>query len=693
MNNIVKKIKSIIKGTAPASTYGTNPNDPWSAKAGIAESSNESMLDSYLNSRGINPRFISTDTRISHAKSSEFMKWKNDHQFESVQEETDKKDTVTMDIPLLIRVLELAREDIKSDMDLHKVVEKLINIRDKGMLTMDDYDYIAKLKEEYELQEGQFKRGVIDREEDARLNKMTTLKKFRADADARTKKHDAIEKNSGGMTSAIDRLQAHMNKEETELHEDKMMPPVHKKVISKAGNHIGTVYKYDKPNVLGYTYGASYHPHGGRGGASGVEWTHHDNPETAEKTIHRQHGLYKAAATKQLQKAEKHKTSIPEEVVNESETHELAIPHSHPYRHEMIGNILKKHGAKHNGQSDKSTYFKVAADKVHAAKSELKSNGVRADHWINGELKEETELEKKASKYDFTKTKSGKPGPKQTKPFRMGNEPIEKMNNEDVTRTATGLINKGKYGTSYTGDTVETSKQKDSKDLNYLNKKLTKDLEKGMDVHFDKVKEETEQIDEISRKALDTYKAGSLASLKNAQSNRDAASHGKDFSTAFAKLHKKSNEIAKKRTQGLIGYMQRKGGMKPFSEDIFQDGQAPTQTSFDGANAPDNTEPKTNSRRTEMSKSARIIKSLYKHHNMKEELYDSEKEDKSVASYGKKPKMKTTKPEDSFGDNPPTAAAVLTGGKTLTGSTRDTLEIDPEMKRPTRPDGKKQEKN
>jgi hypothetical protein len=86
-----------------------------------------------------------------------------------------------------------------------------------------------------------------------------------------------------------------------------------------------------------------------------------------------------------------------EEVVNESETHELAIPHSHPYRHEMIGNILKKHGAKHNGQSDKSTYFKVAADKVHAAKSELKSNGVHADHWINGELKEEVVQEGRPS--------------------------------------------------------------------------------------------------------------------------------------------------------------------------------------------------------------------------------------------------------------------------------------------------------
>ena len=45
-------------------------------------------------------------------------------------------------------------------------------------------------------------------------------------------------------------------------------------------------------------------------------------------------------------------------------------------------------------------------------------------------VKEETELEKKASKYDFTKTKSGKPAPKQTKPFRMGNEPIGKMKEE-----------------------------------------------------------------------------------------------------------------------------------------------------------------------------------------------------------------------------------------------------------------------
>jgi len=68
--------------------------------------------------------------------------------------EADKKDTITFDIPLMIRVLELAREDIKSDMDLHRVVERLIDIRNKGSLTMDDYDFIANIKESYMREDG-----------------------------------------------------------------------------------------------------------------------------------------------------------------------------------------------------------------------------------------------------------------------------------------------------------------------------------------------------------------------------------------------------------------------------------------------------------------------------------------------------------------------------------------------------------
>ena len=67
-----------------------------------------------------------------------------------IKEEADKADTVTMDIPLLIRVLEYAREDAKTDMDLHKVVENLIKMRDQGTLSMSEYDAIVAIKEGFE---------------------------------------------------------------------------------------------------------------------------------------------------------------------------------------------------------------------------------------------------------------------------------------------------------------------------------------------------------------------------------------------------------------------------------------------------------------------------------------------------------------------------------------------------------------
>lgn len=297
MDKKVEKLTALIKGRVKERpTFGTDPNDPWSVRAGITETSS---LDSYLKSKGIDPMRVSPETKISHAKSGSFAKWKQDRKFseeveqieerkkvvistdkpigfkvadigpgkkeynvktdkvwddqqkkktqkEEVEqidedellnrylktkglnpktaskiskiaasktgdfdkwkrdhirggrlpeeitseqsvvhtthsashlhtlksklkldrrktqlkpfgvagpglrrESVDKKDTVTMDIPLLIRMLELAREDLKSDADLHKVVEKLINIRNKGTLTMSDYEFVSNIKEHY----------------------------------------------------------------------------------------------------------------------------------------------------------------------------------------------------------------------------------------------------------------------------------------------------------------------------------------------------------------------------------------------------------------------------------------------------------------------------------------------------------------------------------------------------------------
>lgn len=63
-------------------------------------------------------------------------------------EAADPVDTITMDVPLLTRLLELAREDIKDDAELHQVLEKVISLKNAGTLTMQDYDKIVGKPEE-----------------------------------------------------------------------------------------------------------------------------------------------------------------------------------------------------------------------------------------------------------------------------------------------------------------------------------------------------------------------------------------------------------------------------------------------------------------------------------------------------------------------------------------------------------------
>ena len=58
---------------------------------------------------------------------------------------TNPTDKVCVDVPLLIRLLEYAREDAKTDMDLHYVSENLIRLSGEGnTLTMENYESVVK---------------------------------------------------------------------------------------------------------------------------------------------------------------------------------------------------------------------------------------------------------------------------------------------------------------------------------------------------------------------------------------------------------------------------------------------------------------------------------------------------------------------------------------------------------------------
>lgn len=435
MTSKAHKIKAIVKGTAPQSTFGTNPTDPWSTKANMSE---DAALDKYLLSRGINPQFATKDQKVAHSKTSSFINWKKNRMMEeTLDEKVDKKDTVTLDIPLLIRVLELAREDIKTDMDLHRVVEKLINIRNKGMLTMKDYNYIAKIHEE-----------------------VMPLVSENHIAIAMGKMLDDEGSMILNQLDDIDRC-SQMIRDYVGKDYEKQMPAWVQSKVTLAADYINTV------------------------------------------------GSYLSSKNEEVE---------PIDEISKELTH---------------------------------SYFK----------------------------------------------KSIKDTSKQNRKQRMAGQgrAIKRLTNKiTLPDTVAKDYAKNKPG-QYVGDSVE---------------------------HDGTPMVEAKSAALRFQQALQREKA-----KREEQERKDAES--------------------KARAEKLLN------PPKPMGE----------------------------SKVSEYSKSARIIKSIYKKKGIKEELYDHEKEDKSVATYGKKPKVVTNDPKDSFGENKPDAAAVLKGGTTLTGQKRDTVEIDPMMRK------------
>lgn len=60
--------------------------------------------------------------------------------------ERNQPDVVCVNIPLFIRLLEHAREDVKRDEALHKMTENILTLHSKGkkVLTMNEYNYIVR---------------------------------------------------------------------------------------------------------------------------------------------------------------------------------------------------------------------------------------------------------------------------------------------------------------------------------------------------------------------------------------------------------------------------------------------------------------------------------------------------------------------------------------------------------------------
>jgi hypothetical protein len=132
----------------------------------------------------------------------------------------NKKDILMIDVPLFIRLLEYAREDAKTDMDLHNVTENIIKLsEEEKALTMNDYDKIVDVKETKKIEEnfrmkqlaGLIVEGTDSKKEVKRIEKQIEIlkkeikdeKEFKAEL---KKMKDGLVKNSELSKEEIEKI-------------------------------------------------------------------------------------------------------------------------------------------------------------------------------------------------------------------------------------------------------------------------------------------------------------------------------------------------------------------------------------------------------------------------------------------------------------------------------------------------------
>lgn len=620
-----KKIKAIVKGTAPKSTFGTNPNDPWSAKYNVAESSD---LDRYLKSRGINPAFVGKDTKIAHSKSGDFAKWKRDHQFEEVQSE---QIATTRHTPTEIRQHELKKR-------VHKHNE--IGAVKAEAWDQPDYNQSIKARQ--------------------------------AEADKKAK-----EQSKQGVNKLLNKYYSR-NKKEHHMEEVEQIDELKKSTLASYTQKASA-------DMSNREFAAGQRS--GRGEGSVV--TDPDIKKSRKRYVGIIKATHKLAKEERLNDFQKTKEDLnidileneemwASRVIDEGKMGDLAGE---------IGRHLDKHiddykahgGAEHLG-------YKT----IDTAKKLVKSHGLHPNHaqkfvndYVEKRLHEEEQIDE-ISQHTLDKTwhkryQQATSAERGSPEWEKAHKSMKHINKVSLKRTQDKLMHMAKHDPEAFKKSAVAAADADrargwSIESNEICPVCGCTPCNCTHISEDKFGVKTPSLEQIAKKHN-----VSMEELKKAHEEgiKVEIEHTKDKELA--------SEIARDHLNEKPDYYKKlKKYVEQFDsmvEDVFQDSQAATQTSFDGANSPDDT---VQNRKRQLSKSARMVKALYKKHKMSEDIYDAEKEDKSVATYGKKPKF--TKNDDDAGEQ---AVAVMSGGKTLTGEPRDDVEIDPMMK--TRPNGAEDE--
>lgn len=567
-------IKSIVKG--PKESFGTNPKDPWSAKANIAESG---LLDRFLKSKGIDPRFVSTDSKISHSKSGEFIKWKKDRFLlnSSFNEQMDGQGGTT-ERQMRLNKRKAAQDVIPTPPGPGSHNEEV------------EIDEASSAAQQAAIAISMKKRGIKPKNEEVELEEDHV-------AIAMGKQLD----DEGSMAlNQLDMMERAVRNLRLVIKDPTMQLPAWvQSKITLAADYMDTVAHYMSSRNEDGMNESSY-------SAKPVDRS------PTKRELERKIKPPKSEYERKVEKYLKKKYAKEEVEINEG--------------------MLKKVVA--------SAALAAAAASPHAHAQEKEPT----QHASNPHLVAHVEHEGKVHRFDLEKM------------FKSHEHAREHMSDalkrHGMTNHIMHITNKSKESELPT----YAAKHKDYMDKTPAVQKVThgnySDNSPAVGKHSSKNYMSTESVqDKLHAKHQELRKKSGLP-------------HPDYYKELKATYDLPDEERFKKAAE-----LKKKYGLK---EDMYQDTYAATQTVSDGGNTPDDVVMK-----KERSKSARIIKSIYKKKQMKEDIYDHEKDDKSIETPGKKPKI--TKVDKDVGSisSTPQAFAVMQGGKTLTGQARDTIEIDP----------------
>jgi hypothetical protein len=295
-----KKLKDVLQKAVknnPEPARGTNYVNPgqlgqYSAQNQVAE---DSQLGQYLKYKGVNASVLTTDQKISHGKSNSFKKWRDSHKFEEV---------------------EYVNEDALLDRYLKsRGINPEYAPRNTKIAHSKSTQFIAWKKQHMN------EESITESPKEGGKKKFSGMYNrapkgtFAYDQALRKKKHDDIEKNQSkdgsGMTSAIDRLEKHMNKESSEfmkeasLHGNRKISPDEERVIHKK------TLKMVKHSLAGYL------------GDSKAEKYHWTKATEIHADLHKTHGKKHADRAMHASVEAQRNQKIPSWVKEETELDEM----------------------------------------------------------------------------------------------------------------------------------------------------------------------------------------------------------------------------------------------------------------------------------------------------------------------------------------------------------------------------------